>query len=210
MCKQNGKLFFFGFITFYFLLLLSILFYVILSDGLQKCQVMVISLGCCCRHGGGVPQSPDNCSSCNVQGKMREGGLDGGKGMVSDVVGVQSLGGREMFSSMREGIYVCVVMVVLIVVVGVVVLMVVVGVLGVVVLTVVVGVVVLMIVKGVLYMGAVEVDSSGMIEIFMLGRFFVVAVVEVELVVGCVVSLVLWCSNGRGIFCDVLAGYRLK
>ena len=31
---------------------------------------------------------------------MREGGVDDGKDMVSDVEGVRSLGGREMFSSM--------------------------------------------------------------------------------------------------------------
>ena len=30
-------------------------------------------------------------------------------------------------------------------------------------------------------------------------------VVEVELVVECVVKVVLWCSNGREDFCDVLA-----
>ena len=161
---------------------------------------MVISLGRCCRHGVGVPQSPNCCSSCNVRGKMREGGVDDGKGMVSDVEGVRSLGRREMFSSMREGISVCVVVVVLMVAVGVVVLMVVVGAVGVVVLTVVVGVVVFMIVVGVLYIGAAEVDCSGVVEIFVLGRFFVVVAVEVELVVGCVVRLVLWCSNGRGDF----------
>ena len=181
---------------------------------------MVISLGCYCRHGGGVPQNPDCCSSCNVQGKTREGGVDDGKGMVSDVEGVRSLGGREMFSYMREGISVCAVVVVLMVAVRVVVLMVVVGVVGVVVLTVVVGVVllmvvvgvvvlmivvgvvVLMIVVGVLYIGAMEEECSGVFEIFVLGEFFVVVVVvvEVELVVGCVVRLVLWCSNGRGDF----------
>ena len=38
---------------------------------------------------------------------MREGGEDDGKGMVSDVEGVWSLGGREMLSSMRDGICVC-------------------------------------------------------------------------------------------------------
>ena len=37
-----------------------------------------------------------------------------------------------------------------------------------------------------------------MFEIFVLGRAFLVGVVEVELVVGCVVRLVLWCSNGGG------------
>ena len=45
----------------------------------RSAKVIVISLGRCCKHGGGVPQSPDCCSSCNVQGKMREGGVDDGK-----------------------------------------------------------------------------------------------------------------------------------
>ena len=58
---------------------------------------------------------------------MREGGVDDGKGMVSDVEGVRSLSGREMFSSMGGGISVCLVVVVLMVAVGVVVLMIVVG-----------------------------------------------------------------------------------
>ena len=170
---------------------------------------MVISLGCYCRHGGAVPQNPDCCSSCNVRGKMREGGVDGGKGMVSDVEGVRRLGGREMFSYMREEISVCAVVVVLMVAVRVVVLMVVVGAVRVVVLTVVVGVVVLMIVVGVLHIGPMEVECSGVVEIFVLGGFFVVVVV-VELVVGCVARLVLWCLNGRGDFCDILAYSRLK
>ena len=123
----------------------------------RSAKVIVISLGRCCKHGGGVPRSPDCCSSCNMQGKMREGGVDDGKGMVSDVEGVWSLGGREMFSSMGGGrISVCLVVVVLMVAVGVVVLTVVVRAVGVgvVVLMVVVGVVVLMIVVGELYIGA--------------------------------------------------------
>ena len=54
---------------------------------------------------------------------------------------------------------------------------------------------------GVLCIGAVEVDCTGGIDIVVLGRVFVVKVVEgVELVVGCVVRLVLWCANGRGYF----------
>ena len=35
---------------------------------------------------------------------MREGGEDDDKGMVSVIEGVQSLGGREMLSPMRDGI----------------------------------------------------------------------------------------------------------
>ena len=51
-----------------------------------------------------------------MRGKMRGGGEDDDKGMVSDVEGVQSLGGREMLSSMRDGICVCVAVVVVVVV----------------------------------------------------------------------------------------------
>ena len=39
-----------------------------------------------------------------------------------------------------------------------------------------------------------------MFDIFALGGVFLVEVVEVEVVVGCLVRLVLWCSNGRGDF----------
>ena len=60
-------------------------------------------------------------------------------------------------------------------------------------------------------MSVVEVDSLGVVlfiakgDIFDLGGDFVVVVVEsevknFELVVGCVVRLVLWCSNGTGDF----------
>ena len=34
---------------------------------------------------------------------MRKGGEDDNKGMVSDVEGVRSLGGKETLSSMRDG-----------------------------------------------------------------------------------------------------------
>ena len=51
----------------------------------------------------------------------------------------------------------------------------------------------------VLCIGAVVVGSAGVVDILVLGGAFVVEVVEaVELVVGCVVRLVLWCVNGRG------------
>ena len=107
------------FFIFYFILY-------ILNDGLLKRQVIVISLGCCCRHSVGAPQSSDYWSSCNVQGKIVEGEMDDDRGMVKEVEGTQNLGGREMLSCMRKKISVCVVVVVLIVVVGVVVLIVVV------------------------------------------------------------------------------------
>ena len=54
-----------------------------------------------------------------------------------------------------------------------------------------------MIVVRVLCIGAVEVDCTGMVDILMLGGVFIEEVVEgVELVLGCVVRLVLWCVNG--------------
>ena len=50
-----------------------------------------------------------------MRGKMRGGGEDDDKGMVSHAEGVQSLGGRETLSSMRDGICVCVAVVVVVV-----------------------------------------------------------------------------------------------
>ena len=61
---------------------------------------------------------------------MSKGGKDDAKGMVSDIEGVRSLGGREILSFIRDGIFVCVAVVVvvaLMVAMGVVVLMVAVG-----------------------------------------------------------------------------------
>ena len=56
-------------------------------------------------------------------------------------------------------------------------------------------------VLGVLCIGLLEVDCVGVVEILLLGAVFVMEVVEgVDLVVGCVVRLVLWCVNGRGYF----------
>ena len=56
-------------------------------------------------------------------------------------------------------------------------------------------------VVGVLCIEAVEVDCTGVVHIMVSGGIFVVEVVErVELVVGCVVRLVLWCANGMGYF----------
>ena len=46
---------------------------------------MVTFLARCCWPGRRVPQGPDCLSSCNVRGKMREGGEDDYKGMVNDV-----------------------------------------------------------------------------------------------------------------------------
>ena len=79
------------------------------------------SLGCCYWPGRRVFQCI--CDSCNVLGRKREGGVSNGKGMVNDVEGAWSLGGREMLSSMKNGICVRVeVVVVLMVAVGVMVL----------------------------------------------------------------------------------------
>ena len=137
---------------------------------------------------------------------MREGGKNDSKGMVSNVEGVQSLGGTELLSSMRDGICAFVAVVVVAVVVVVVALMVVVEM---VVMMMAVGVVVLVIVVivlcigmvVVLCIGVVEVDCAGVVDILVLGEVFMVKVMEgVELVVGCVMRLVLWCANGRGYF----------
>ena len=65
---------------------------------------MVASLGCCCWPGRRVPQTPDCWSSCNIWGKMSEGGEDDDKGMVNDVKSVRSLGGTETLRSMKDGI----------------------------------------------------------------------------------------------------------
>ena len=62
-------------------------------------------------------------------------------------------------------------------------------------------VVVLMVVVGVLCIGTAGVTCTGVVDILVLGGVFVVEVVkEVDLVVGCVVRLVLWCGNWRGDF----------
>ena len=164
--------------------------------------MIVTSFGCCCWPGRRVHQSLDCWSSCNVRGKIREGEEEDDKGMVSGFEGVQSHGGREMLSSMRDGICVCVAVVVVVVALMVAV--------GVVVLVVAVGVVVLVIVVrvlrelcigvvevvGILCIGAVvERDCTGVVDIMMLGGAFVV-----EVAVGCVMRLFLWCANGRGYF----------
>ena len=134
---------------------------------------------------------------------MSEGGEDDDRGMVSDIEGVWSLGGREMSRSIRDGICVCVVVVLVVVVVALMVAK------RVVVLMVVVGTVVLVMVVrvscigvvgvvGVSCIGALEVDCAGVVDILVLGGTFMVEVAEgVELMVGCVVRLVLWCVNGR-------------
>ena len=148
-----------------------------------------------------VSQSRDCCSSCNVGGKIREGGEDDNKGMVSDVEGVRSLGGREMLSSMRNEI--CVFVAVVVVVVVVVALMVAVRV---VVLVIVVKVlrelcIGVADVVGVFCIGVVEVECTGVVGIMVLFGVFVEEVLEgVELVVECFVRLVLQCANGRGYF----------
>ena len=142
--------------------------------------------------------------------------------MVNDNEGVRSLGGRGMSKSIRDGICVSVVVVVVVAVVllVVVVLIVAMEVMGVVVSMVVAGIVVRVAcvgavgVVGMLCIGVLEVDCVTVVEIFVLGvifavevlgAVFVVEVVEgVELVVGSVVGrvvmLVWWCVNGRFFF----------
>ena len=129
------------------------------------------------------------------------------EGIVNDVEDAWSLAGRETLRSMRDRIFLCVVVVVVVVValmvaVGVVVLMVAVVVLLVIVVRVLrelcIGVVEVM---EILCIEVVEVDCTGMLDIMVLGRVFVVEMVEgVELVVKYVTRLVLWCANGKGYF----------
>ena len=177
-CESGNRsciyLWFYHFLFFLFFYFVLCIFYFVF------CIVVVTSLGHCCRHSGGFPQSLDCWSSWNVRGKIREVEVDDDKGMVNYVESVQNLGGREMLTCMREEISVCVVVVV--------------------VLTVVVGVGELMMVVGMVCFGEMEVDCSGVVDTFVLGGDFVVLVVEVELVVECVLQLVLWCSNRRGNF----------
>ena len=156
---------------------------------------------------------------------MRECGGDDAKGMVNDNEGVRSMGGRGMLRFIRDGIFVCVVVVVVVdvVLLVVVVLIVAMEVMGVVVLMVVVGIVVRVAcvgvvgVLGMLCIGVLEVDCVAVVESLVLGAVFVVEVVEgVELVVGCVVErvvrLILWCVNGRGYFlrCFSLKSVEMK
>lgn len=66
--------------------------------------------------------------------------------------------------------------------------------------------VMLMAVVGVVCLREVKVDRLGMVcfivesDIFVLGGVSVVLMVQVKMVVGCVVKLVLWCSNESGDF----------
>ena len=110
---------------------------------------------------------------------MTECGRDHGKRMVNDNEGVRSLGGRGMSRSIRDGICVCVVVVVVPAVV-LVVLIVAMEVMGVVVFMVVVGIVVRVACVGVVgvvgtfCIGVLEVDCVAMVEILVLGAVFVV------------------------------------
>ena len=104
---------------------------------------------------------------------MREDGENDGKGTVSDVEGVRSLGGRETLSSMRDGICVCVCVVVVVVVEALMVAV------GVVVLVVVVRVVVLVIVVRVLrelFIGVAVLGCIGVVDVMVLGGVFLVEV----------------------------------
>ena len=154
---------------------------------------------------------------------MRECGGDDTKGMVNGNEGVRSLGGREMSRSIRDGICVrLVVVVVAVVLLVVVVLIVAMEVMGVVVvvLMVVVGIVVRVACVGVvgvvamLCIGVLEVDCVAVVEILVLGAVFMMEVVElvVRCAVGRVVRLVLWCLNVRGYFlrCSSMKSVEMK
>ena len=100
-CKSGMKIYLYLVLWFFIFYLVFLVFCV---KFLQNRQVMVTYLGLCCWPGRRVSQSPNCWSSCNIRGKMREGGEDDDKGMVSVIEGVWSLGGREMSSPMRDGI----------------------------------------------------------------------------------------------------------
>ena len=97
-CKSGMKIYLYLVLWFFIFYLVFLVFCV---KFLQNRQVMVTYLGLCCWPGRRVSQSPNCWSSCNIRGKMREGGEDDDKGMVSVIEGVWSLGGREMSSPMR-------------------------------------------------------------------------------------------------------------
>ena len=99
-CKSRMEIYFYLVLWFFIFYLLFIIY----VRFLQNHQVMMTSLGLCCWSGSRVSQSPDCWCSCNIRGKMREGGEDDDKGMFSVIEGVRSLGGREMSSPMRDGI----------------------------------------------------------------------------------------------------------
>ena len=97
-CKSRMEMYFYLILWFFIYLILWNFYFLFLLfvTCLQNHQMMVTFLGRCCWSGRWVPQSLDCWSFCNVQGKMREFGEDDAKGMVSDIKGVQNLGGREM------------------------------------------------------------------------------------------------------------------
>ena len=79
---------------------------------------MVSSFGCGW-HSGGVTQSLNCWSSCNVRGKMGVGGMVGDNGFVMEVVledGMQRLRGKFILVLMRAGILVGGVLVVVVIV----------------------------------------------------------------------------------------------
>ena len=155
-----------------------------------------------------MQESPESqfLKSCKVRGKRRKGGEDDDKGIVSGTEGVRSLGEREMPRSMRYRICAFVAVVVLVVVVVVVLI----SAMREVMLMVVLEIMVLMMVVrescigvvgvvGVLRIGALEVDCAGVVGILLLGEVSVAEVAEgMELVVGCVVRVALWCMNRKG------------
>ena len=135
---------------------------------------------------------------------MREGGENDAKGMVSDVEGVWSLGGRETLSSMRDGIFVCVAVVMVVVALMISMLVVAVGIVTLVIVVRVLRELCIGVVEvvEVLCIGVVAVDCTGVVDIMVLGRVYVGEVVErVELVIGCVVRQILCEHVVRANFC---------
>ena len=79
MCSRNSI-----FDTIIVIIIINSVFVVVVMM-FQNRQVMVTSFGCCwC--SGDIPQSPNCWSSCNVQGKMGAGGMEGDSGIVMEDV----------------------------------------------------------------------------------------------------------------------------
>ena len=66
------------------ILIINIVFVVVVVM-LQNCQVMVTSFDCCwC--SGDIPQSSNCWSSCNLQGKIGAGRMEGDSGIIMEHV----------------------------------------------------------------------------------------------------------------------------
>ena len=91
-CKSGMEIYFYLVLWFLFFICFFIIFYVLNFFRIAKWWWLPMVS---CWPGRRVPQSPDCWSSCNIGGKMREGGEDDDKWMVTVIEGMQNLGGRD-------------------------------------------------------------------------------------------------------------------